>query len=41
MGEAIAATIPGARHVQWDLAHIPFVEAPQRYVELLAEFLRK
>lgn len=39
MGEAIAAAIPGARHVQWELAHIPFVEAPQRYAELLAGFL--
>lgn len=39
MGEAIAAAIPGARHVQWTLAHIPFVEAPERYVELLAGFL--
>src|SRR5690606_39634685 len=39
MGEAIAAAIPGAKHVQWTLAHIPFVEAPQAYVELLAGFL--
>lgn len=39
MGEAIAAAIPGAQHVQWELAHIPFVEAPQRYVELVAGFL--
>jgi hypothetical protein len=39
MGEAIAAAIPGAKHVQWTLAHIPFVEAPERYVELLEEFL--
>jgi len=40
MGEAIAAAIPGARYVKWELAHIPFVEAPQRYAELLAEFLQ-
>ena len=39
MGEAIAAAIPGAKHVQWTLAHIPFVEAPDRYVELLGAFL--
>lgn len=39
MGEAIAAAIPGAQHVQWTLAHIPFVEAPERYVELLGQFL--
>jgi len=39
MGEAIAAAIPRARHVQWELAHIPFVEAPQQYVDLLAGFL--
>src|SRR5690606_3010839 len=39
MGEAIAAAIPGAKHVQWTLAHIPMVEAPQAYVELLAGFL--
>ncbi|HRA79168.1 MAG TPA: 3-oxoadipate enol-lactonase [Burkholderiaceae bacterium] len=39
MGEAIAAAIPGAKHVQWTLAHIPFVEAPAAYVELLAGFL--
>ncbi|GMV01967.1 MAG: 3-oxoadipate enol-lactonase [Burkholderiaceae bacterium] len=39
MGEAIAAAIPGAQHVPWTLAHIPFVEAPQAYVEVLAGFL--
>lgn len=39
MGEAIAEAIPGAQHVQWTLAHIPMVEAPEPYVELLAAFL--
>ncbi|RPH61137.1 MAG: 3-oxoadipate enol-lactonase [Burkholderiales bacterium] len=39
MGEAIAAAVPGAKHVQWTLAHIPFVEAPERYVALVTDFL--
>lgn len=39
MGEAIAAATARARLVQWELAHIPFVEAPQQYVELLAGYL--
>lgn len=38
MGEAIAAAIPGAELVELALAHIPFVEAPQRHVELIAGF---
>ncbi|MCM5571335.1 3-oxoadipate enol-lactonase [Burkholderiaceae bacterium FT117] len=38
MGEAIVAAVPGARHVQLPLAHIPHVEAPARFVDLVARF---
>jgi hypothetical protein len=39
MGEAIAAAIPGAQRVELTFAHIPFVEVPQRFVELAGGFL--
>jgi 3-oxoadipate enol-lactonase len=39
MGEAIVAAIAGAQHVELTFAHIPFVEAPQRFVELAGGFL--
>ncbi|MBN9463780.1 MAG: 3-oxoadipate enol-lactonase [Burkholderiales bacterium] len=35
MGEALAAAIPGARHATLPLAHLPHVEAPERFVELV------
>ena len=39
MGEAIAAAIPGAQRIELTLAHLPFIEAPQRYTEQVAGFL--
>ena len=39
MGEAIAAAIPGAQRIELTLAHLPFVEAPQRYTTQVVEFL--
>lgn len=38
MGEAIATAIPGAQRVELSFAHIPFVEIPQRFVELAGGF---
>ncbi|MGD9944643.1 MAG: 3-oxoadipate enol-lactonase [Burkholderiaceae bacterium] len=38
MGEAIVAAIPGARHVELPLAHIPHVEVPARFVDLVVRF---
>jgi 3-oxoadipate enol-lactonase/4-carboxymuconolactone decarboxylase len=38
MGEAIAAAVAGARLVQLPLAHVPHVEAPARFVDLVVRF---
>ncbi len=38
-GEAIAQAIPGACHRQFELAHIPFVEAPDAWVDAVRSFL--
>jgi 3-oxoadipate enol-lactonase/4-carboxymuconolactone decarboxylase len=39
MGEAIVAAVPGARLLSLPLAHVPHVEAPARFVDLIARFL--
>lgn len=38
MGEAIAAAVAGARLVQLPLAHVPHVEAPARFVDMVVRF---
>jgi len=38
-GKAIAAAIPGAQYIELPLAHMPQLEDPARYVEVLGTFL--
>jgi 3-oxoadipate enol-lactonase / 4-carboxymuconolactone decarboxylase len=38
MGEEIVAGVRNARHVQLPLAHVPHVEAPSRFTDLVARF---
>jgi 3-oxoadipate enol-lactonase/4-carboxymuconolactone decarboxylase len=38
MGEAIVAAVAGARQIELPLAHVPHIEAPARFVDLLARF---
>ncbi len=39
MGELIVSKVPGARHQRMPLAHIPMLEDPQGYVQILRKFL--
>jgi pimeloyl-ACP methyl ester carboxylesterase len=40
VGRAIAASVPGARLVELDTGHAPFVEDPERFLDATLPFLR-